>query len=150
MNRFRMIVIATITAAGLAVGAAPTIAAVAQARASHPATFSTATSITQARGQRLGGPMIPDSHCTRGGVEVTIYKANCTDATGLDSHCPPASGKMPFSPVYIFNGCGTRVWLFTGDLTGTSICISPFTGNNGTFKTSYHYYQVTSNEDNCS
>lgn len=141
MSRFRLIVIAAIAAAGMAIGAAPTIAAVAQTHASS----ASRTSV-----QRHGDPvMIPDSHCTRGGVEVTIYKANCSDATGLDPNCPATSGKMPFSPAYIFNGCGTRVWLFTGDLTGTKICINPGTGNNGAFGPTYKYYQVTKNTDNC-
>ncbi len=84
-----------------------------------------------------------------GGVEVTIYKAGCSDATGLDSGCAPTSGKMPFSPVYVFNGCGTRLWLFTGDLTGTKLCFNPVSGDSGTLKVDYNYYQVTSNEDDC-
>jgi hypothetical protein len=148
MNRFRMIAITAIAAAGLAIGAGPTVAAVAQ---THGSSSSTSQMATSAGIQRDGGQvMIPDSHCPRGGTEVTIYKAGCADATALNhGSCAAASGKMPFSPVYIFNGCGHRVWLFTGDLTGTKICIDPGTGNNGPFETSYHYYQITTNPDNC-
>jgi hypothetical protein len=151
MSRFRMIVIAAIAAAGLAIGAGPAIAAVAQTHASHPATSRMATPASRASMQRHGGQvMVPDSRCPRGGTEVTIYKSNCTDATALNhGSCNAASGQMPFSPAYIFNGCGARVWLFTGDLTGTKVCINPGTGNNGAFGTKYHYYQITKNPDNC-
>ena len=139
MSRFRMIVIATIGAAGLAIGAAPTIAAAAQTHASHPTASRMATSVAS-----------PDSHCPRGGTEATIYKANCTDATALNhGSCHASSGQMPFSPAYIFNGCGTRVWLFTRNLSGTKICINPGTGNDGAFGTSFHYYQITTNTANC-
>lgn len=148
MSRFRMIVITAIAAAGLAINAGPAIAAVAQSHVSHPATSRMATSGSQASAH--GGQVtIPDSHCTRGGVEATIYKTNCTDATSLNHGCGASSGKMAFSPAYIYNGCGKRVWLFTGDLTGTRVCISPSTGNNGAFKPSYHYYQITKNPDKC-
>lgn len=151
MSRFRMILTAAIAAAGLAVGGAPAIAAVAQTHASHSVISLMAASADRTSMQRHGDSvMIPDSHCTRGGDEVTIYKAGCTDAKGLDPRCLTTSGKMPYSPAYIYNGCGTRVWLFTGDLTGTKICINPFSGNNGAFGTQFKYYQVTSNQDNCS
>jgi hypothetical protein len=124
-----MIFIAGIAAAGLAIGSGPAMAAV-------------------GHGSQVA---IPDSRCPRGGTEATIYKANCTDATALNhGSCSAASGQMPFSPAYIFNGCGRRVWLFTGDLTGTKVCISPGTGNNGPFGPAYHYYQITTNPDNCS
>jgi hypothetical protein len=151
MSRFHRIAITAIAAAGLAIGAGPAIAAVAQTHVSHPATSRVATSAGRASVQRHAGQvMIPDSRCPRGGPEVTIYKANCTDATGLNQgSCHAASGKMPFSPAYVFNGCGTRVWLFTGDLTGTKVCINPGTGNDGPFGPSYHYYQITTNPDNC-
>jgi hypothetical protein len=151
MSRFRVIVIAAIAAAGLAIGAAPTIAAVAQTHASHPATSRMATSASRASVQRPGGPvMIPDAHCPRGGTEATIYKSGCTDATALNhGSCSAAHGPMPFSPAYIFNGCGVRVWLFTGNLTGTKVCINPGTGNDGAFGTNYHYYQITTNHANC-
>lgn len=151
MSRFRMILTAAIAAAGLAVGAAPTIAAVAQTHSSHSTISRMAASAGRTSMQRHGDSvMIPDSRCPRGGDEVTIYKAGCTDAKGLDPHCFTTSGKMPYSPEYIFNGCGTRVWLFTGDLTGTKVCINPGTGNSGAFGPKYNYYQVTSNPDNCS
>lgn len=140
MSRFRMIVIAVITAAGLAIGAGPAIAAVTQNQVSHPASVASPA----------GQVMIPDSHCTRGGPEVVIYKAGCTDATSLNhGSCNAATGKMPFSPVYIFNGCGKRVWLFTGDLTGTKVCITGGTGNNNAFRPHYHYYQITRNSIKC-
>ena len=144
MSSFRMILIAAIAAAGLAIGSGPAMAAVAPSHVAHPATSSRMA----ASASRV---LIPDSRCPRGGTEVTIYKANCTDATALNhGSCSAASGRMPFSPAYIFNGCGTRVWLFTGDLTGTKVCINPGTGNNGSFQPAYHYYQITTNTDNCS
>jgi len=145
-----MIVVAAIAAAGLAIGAAPTIAAVAQTHASHSSTSRMATSASRVGVQRPGPVMIPRAHCPRGGTEATIYKANCTDATALNhASCHSASGQMPFSPAYIFNGCGTRVWLFTQNLTGTKVCINPGTGNDGAFGPSYHYYQITTNTHNC-
>lgn len=151
MSRFRMIVVAAIAAAGLAIGAAPTFAAVTQVHVSHTATSRMATSASRASAQQRGGQFrIPDSHCPRGGDEATIYKSGCTDATALNhGSCGASSGKMPFSPAYIFNGCGDRVWLFTDDLTGTKVCINPGTGNDGAFGPSYHYYQITTNPDNC-
>lgn len=148
MSRLRMIVIAAIAAAGLAIGAAPTIAALAQTHASHSSTSRMATSASVQR--HGGGVMTPDAHCPRGGTEATIYKSGCTDATALNhGSCSATHGPMPFSPAYIFNGCGFRVWLFTGDLTGTKICINPGTGNDGAFGTNYHYYQITTNHANC-
>ena len=133
MSRFRLIVITAIATAGLAINAGPAIAAVAQNQQQH------------------GGQVtIPDSHCGRGGTEATIFKTNCTDETALNHQsCDAANGKMPFSPAYIYNGCGKRVWLFTGDLTGTKVCISSLTGNNNAFKPSYHYYQITKNKNKC-
>lgn len=137
MSRFRMIVVGAIAAAGLAIGGGPAIAAVAQAHVAHHQATSRVV-------------MIPDSHCPRGGNEVTIYKANCTDATALNhGSCNATSGQMPFSPQYIFNGCSTRVWLFTQDLSGTKVCITAFTGNDGPFGPSYHYYQITTNPHPC-
>lgn len=148
MSKFRMIVTAAIATAGLTIGAAPAIAAVAQTHAQHPAIARMATS---GRVQRhVSQVMIPDSRCPRGGTEVTIYKSGCTDAKGLDTSCKATSGKMPYNPAYAFNGCGHRLWLFTGDLTGTSVCISPGTGNDGAFGPKYNYYQVTNNPDICS
>jgi hypothetical protein len=135
MSRFRVIVVAAIAAAGLAIGAAPALAG------THPSD-SAVRSVSQAGG--------PRSHCPRGGTEATIYNSSCGDATALNhASCSRSSGKMPFSPPYIFNGCGKRVWLFTGDLTGTKVCINPGTGNNGAFGPSYKYYQITNNPDNC-
>ncbi len=149
MSRFRSIFIAAIAAAGLTIGAAPGIAAAAQIRAPHSATSRTATSASRTSVQRPGSqvPRIPDSACPGDDDEVTIYKAGCTDATGLDSGCAPASGKMPFSPAYVFNGCGTRLWLFTADLTGSELCLDPVSG--ATLTVAYKYYQVSSNEDDC-
>lgn len=151
MSRLRMIVITSIAAAGLAIGAAPTIAAVAQTHASHPGTSRMATSADRTSGQRPSGPiMVPDAHCPRGGPEVVIYKSGCTDATALNhGSCGAAHGQMPFSPAYIFNGCGVRVWLFTQNLSGTKVCINPGTGNDGAFGPNYHYYQITTNQSNC-
>lgn len=145
MSRFRLVVITAIAAAGLGINAGPAIAAMAQNHVSHPATSRMPT--TQRHGSQV---TIPNSHCGRGGVEATIFKKNCADETSLNhGRCSAASGKMAFSPAYSYNGCGERLWLFTGNLTGTRVCISPVTGNSNAFKPSYHYYQITKNKNKC-
>jgi hypothetical protein len=149
MKRFRLHIAAAaaVCLAGIIASVAPAAAGTAPAHARSVAAVAAHVS-TASQPQRAGNSVSPDSTCTRGGVEFTIWKSGCTDPAGY-SCVYGNEGYMAYDPAYVTNGCGVRVWIYkTGVRAGYNLCISPGTGT-GKLGQSYSYFWVSNNEDEC-